>query len=63
VHNDPICCRRQTLNRHSWWWVEPFFIAVAIFACADKHGTAEPCAQGACDVGLSIVTDHYRVFR
>jgi len=40
VRNDPICCRRQASNRHGRWWVEPFFIAGAIFACADKHGTA-----------------------
>lgn len=63
VRNDPICCRRQAFNRHGRWWVEPFFIAGAIFACADKHGTAEPCAQGSCDVGLSVITDHYGVFR
>jgi hypothetical protein len=28
----------------------------------DKYGAAEPCAQSACDVRLSIVTDHNRVF-
>ncbi len=60
--NDPICGRGQAFNRHRWRWVEPFLIAAAILACTDKHGAAEPCAQSACDVGLSIVTDHNRVF-
>ncbi len=53
---------RPRTDRHGWRWVEPFLIAVAVLACADKHGAPEPCAQSACDVGLSIVTDHYRVF-
>ena len=33
-----------------------------VLACTDKYGAAEPCAQSACDVRLSIVTDHNRVF-
>ena len=60
--NDPIRRRGQAFNCHCWRWCEPFLIAVAVLPCADKHGAAEPCAQSACDVGLSIVTDHYRVF-
>ena len=59
--NDPICGRGQAFNRHGWRWSGTLLlIAVAVFACTDKHGGAEPGAQSACDVGLSIVTDHYR---
>ena len=61
--NDPIRRRGQVFNCHRWRGVEPFLIAAGILACTDKYGAAEPCAQSACDVRLSIVTDHNRVFR
>ena len=57
---DPIYGRGQALNRHRWPWVEPCLITAAVLACADEHGAAEPGAQSACDVGLSIVADRQR---
>jgi hypothetical protein len=62
VCNDPIYGRGQAFNCNRWPWVEPFLIAVAVLARADEHGAAEPRAQSARDVGLSIVADHYCVF-